>query len=69
MAEKKKRRAPPKPPPPHPDVGKQVWVKCRGSRPCGGNTAKIAIVFKLKTGGKSIRYRCTDCNGVFHITL
>jgi len=45
----------------------QVWISCRGSRPCEGKMA--AIVFKKKRpgGGFDVRYKCISCGGSFHV--
>lgn len=66
MARKKKV---PRRPAPDPDVGKEVWMSCRAKDSCKGNYAKIVMKFKLPAGGRSIRYRCLACNGVFHIAV
>jgi len=50
-----------------PDIGKVIWMKCRGKRGCENNEAKIVMKFKLPQGGQSIRYRCTQCGRPFHI--
>lgn len=66
-----KDRKPPKaPPPPHPDVGKEVLMTCRvKGRSCPGRLMRITMVFSLPEGGNAYRYRCTTCNGVFHISF
>lgn len=64
----KKKKVPPKPPPPpHPDVGKTVWMTCRGSRPCGGTQATISMKSRTQGGGWSSRYRCQGCGTSFFI--
>lgn len=48
-----------------------VWMKCRVSEACPGNQAYISLMQRnsiLQGGGTSYRYRCTTCNGVWHIT-
>jgi len=49
-----------------------VWMTCRaGGSGCGGNQAYISLMQRnslLNGGGTSYRYRCTKCNGVWHIT-
>ncbi len=50
---------------------KTVWMKCRANEKCEGNQAYV--VFKKRHllqngGGISFRYRCTTCNGVWHLT-
>jgi hypothetical protein len=51
---------------------KEVWMKCRASEGCEGNKAYIALQRRnpiQQGGGVSYRYRCTTCNGVWHITV
>jgi len=48
-----------------------VWMKCRVSEACPGNQAFISLMQRnplTSGGGTSYRYRCTTCNGVWHIT-
>jgi len=58
---------------------KPVWIKCRATENCEGNEAilvskrihkplKAAGDFNAQMGGATIRYRCTTCKGVFHVT-
>jgi len=55
--------------------GEIVWMKCRANGPgCGANQVTLVWVTDLnKTpnsgGGKSYRYRCISCKGVFHVRL
>ena len=46
---------------------KKVWVKCRSSRPCGGNQALIVFVKNTKTSGRVVRYKCLKCGRKFHV--
>ena len=55
-------------PPKHPDVGKTVWMSCRGSRPCGGNQATIVMKVPTPGGGWSVRYQCQKCGTAFAIS-
>lgn len=48
-------------------VGKEVWMHCRSSRPCGGNNARIVSVSHLNTGGRSIMYKCLSCGKKFRV--
>jgi hypothetical protein len=51
---------------------KPVWIKCRASEACDGNEAIPTMVFTkpiTQGGGRTTRYRCTTCKGVFTITL
>lgn len=48
-----------------------VWMACRAGTGCDGNQAYIALLKRnpiTQGGGTSYRYRCTKCNGVWHIT-
>ena len=49
----------------------EVWMSCRATPGCEGKKAYIALMQRNPTtagGGTSYRYRCTTCNGVWHIT-
>jgi len=51
---------------------KEVWISCRASEACEGNKAYATLIFQKPItagGGKTTRYRCTTCKGVFTITL
>ena len=64
----KPMKTPPKPaPPPHKDVGKKVWISCRGSRPCGSSDAVISMKKRSPGGGWIVRYRCQNCGTSFFI--
>ncbi len=52
----------------HPDVGKAVWMSCRGVRPCGGSQAIITMKSQTPGGGWSVRYECQKCKTSFGIT-
>ena len=48
-----------------------VWMKCRHSENCTGNHAYVSLMQAhslVQGGGTSYRYRCTTCNGAWHIT-
>ena len=60
-----KKKVPPKPQKKQPE--ETVWMACRASRPCGGQTARVVYRKKLPGGGTEGRYRCTQCGGSFHI--
>ena len=50
---------------------KIIWMKCRASEACDGNQAYATMIFArpfVQGGGKTVRYRCLKCNGVFSIT-
>lgn len=50
---------------------KEVWMACRAGTGCDGKKAYIALMKRNaidQGGGISYRYRCTKCNGVWHIT-
>ena len=58
---------------------KEVWIKCRARESCEGNKAVVvskrvhqpltaAGGFNAQMGGATVRYRCTTCKGVFHVT-
>jgi hypothetical protein len=65
---KRKKKVPPKPAPPaHKDVGKKVWVSCRGARPCGSSNAEIRMKSRSPGGGWIVRYRCLNCGTSFFI--
>jgi hypothetical protein len=64
MADEKPK---PQTPPPVPDGKRQVWITCRGSRPCGGKTATMVFRNRRPGGGFDVRYRCTQCGGSFHV--
>ena len=49
-------------------VGKIVWVSCRGHQNCEGNQAKVEMVRKVN-GSRKIRYRCQTCKRIFIITI
>lgn len=49
-------------------VGKIVWVSCRGHQNCEGNQAKVEMVRKVN-GSRKIRYRCQSCKRIFIITI
>lgn len=61
-------KKPPVPLPRDPQAGKSVWMKCRAKAACEGNNCVYVRKFRLPAGGQSIRYRCSTCNGTFHIT-
>jgi len=61
-------KKPPTPLPNDPQAGKSVWMKCRAKAGCESNSCVYVRKFRLPAGGQSIRYRCTACNGTFHIT-
>jgi len=67
--EKKKRRPPPPPRPPDREVGRHVWVACRGDSGCEGKTATIVMRTPLPQGGIATRYECSECGRPFHITV
>ena len=51
---------------------KEVWMNCRASEACEGHYAIPTIAFPkpfAAGGGRTTRYRCTTCKGVFTITL
>ena len=48
---------------------KKVWISCRSKAHCPGNEALVVFKRSMPKGGKTIRYRCTTCNGAFHISL
>lgn len=48
-----------------------VWMSCRVGGSCEGRQAYISLMQRnslMNGGGTSYRYRCTTCNGVWHIT-
>jgi len=50
---------------------KVIWMKCRAAEHCEGNQAYVSLIQKhalTQGGGTSYRYRCTTCNGVWHLT-
>jgi hypothetical protein len=56
--------------------GKVVWIACRAHENCPGNHAVMLSTrtvppapgqFIPTQGARSVRYRCTTCNGVFSI--
>ena len=50
---------------------KVVWMSCRATEGCEGKQAYITLMKRnpiTAGGGTSYRYRCTTCNGVWHIT-
>jgi len=50
---------------------KIIWMSCRAAEHCDGNQAYATLIFRKKFtegGGRTTRYRCTKCNGVFTIT-
>jgi hypothetical protein len=53
-------------------VKKIVWMKCRANgEGCGGNHAYATLIFAkpmIQGGGRTVRYRCTSCDGMFQIT-
>lgn len=59
---------PPVPKPPDPKVGTTAWISCRAKAGCQGKQAVYQMAFTLASGGRSIRYRCSTCGGVFHLT-
>lgn len=65
---KRKKKVPPKKAIPHPDVGKKVWMTCRGSRPCGHNQAEIRLKARNPGGGWNVRYRCCGCGSAFSVS-
>ena len=59
---------------------KLVWIACRATRDCPGNTAELVSKkpnnlavpsargsYETARGGYNTRYRCQTCNGVFYI--
>jgi len=61
------KRVPPKP---QKKAGtKTVWITCRAKAGCDGKQAILVFEKKLPQGGTARRYRCTTCNGSFHITV
>ena len=52
-----------------------VWMSCRATRPCGGNTATVSRVWHRKTGdlspgpSRTTRYKCTKCGQAFTISV
>lgn len=56
---------------PHVPPKEIVWMKCRANPNCPGNQAYLAMTKSnplVAGGGTMFRYRCTTCNGVWHIT-
>jgi hypothetical protein len=50
---------------------KIVWIKCRASEACDGNQAYATMIITRPAtagGGRTTRYRCCKCNGMFQIT-
>jgi hypothetical protein len=50
---------------------KIIWMKCRAAEHCEGNHAYATLILSkpmVQGGGKTVRYRCTTCNGMFQIT-
>lgn len=54
--------------PTHKDVGKSVWMTCRGDRPCGGTQATITMKSSTPGGGWSVRYQCQKCGTSYSIS-
>ena len=50
-----------------PKVGDIVWIACRATEGCEGNSAKISLNQRTENG-RLIRYTCQTCNKPFHIT-
>lgn len=50
-------------------VGKEVWVTCRASNPCGGNSAIILLVKSMGGGGRIARYQCKKCKRKFNVRV
>lgn len=54
---------------------KTVWVACRTTRPCGGQTAVVTRTWRKPPGDLSpgpsriTRYKCTKCGGSFSISV
>jgi len=46
-----------------------VWMKCRATKGCPGNEAKVEMKQKLPTGGTFLKYKCLTCGKGFGITL
>jgi len=65
MPNTKPKKTPPKPQPKTEE--KIVWIACRATRGCEGQQAVMVFRHKSGGGGHNARYRCTTCNGSFHI--
>lgn len=46
-----------------------VWTKCRGSKNCAGNRAKVLLKKNEGFGGTWIQYVCLTCNKPFSIRI
>lgn len=49
-------------------IGKIVWLSCRGHPDCEGKQSKILLIRKV-SGSRHIRYRCMTCKRLFTIVL
>lgn len=49
-------------------IGKIVWVSCRGHQDCEGKQSQVLMIRKIK-GSRHIRYRCQTCKRMFTIVI
>ena len=56
------------------DERKPVWIACRTTRPCGGQTAVVIRRWTnpgnlMTAPSKIVTYKCTQCKGTFSVSL
>jgi hypothetical protein len=60
-------KKPPKPAPQKEQKVEIVWMSCRARAGCEGKQQQVVWKHRQPGGGFNFRYRCTTCNGVWHL--